>query len=400
MRPGSKADSGGNARRIIVATVMVCHFIAAFAALGMPPFFALILDQSLHSEATYLAGWLYVVPTFFTAISCPWWGKLADKYGKKPLLLRAQLGLAGSFLLAGFAPDVWVFSIALVLQGLLGGTFSASNAYLATVENGAALTRSLTLMQWSARAALVIAPTGLGLLMMTVESPLALYRYLALLPLCAALLIWRLPVQQEQTAGKVQAQATCSVKEATSIQIYALQFAFIFAMVVTFPYFVPFMRSDAGAVSPALAGLLFGLPHLIYLLCAMPLSRYLGQGGLIVTLALSYLLLAASLLGQALTPALPAVAAWRVVMGLGMTAAYIGLHGLIAGLVNSGNAGSTFGWFESSSKWGAVGAGLVAGIAVQALDVRAPFFISALVMLMAACYLAGLTFYRLRPSNS
>ena len=400
MRPGSKPDSGGNARRIIVATVMVCHFIAAFAALGMPPFFALILDQSLHSEATYLAGWLYVVPTFFTAISSPWWGKLADKYGKKPLLLRAQLGLAGSFLLAGFAPDVWVFSIALVLQGLLGGTFSASNAYLATVENGAALTRSLTLMQWSARAALVIAPTGLGLLMMTVESPLALYRYLALLPLCAALLIWRLPVQQEQTAGKVQAQATCSVKEATSIQIYALQFAFIFAMVVTFPYFVPFMRSDAGAVSPALAGLLFGLPHLIYLLCAMPLSRYLGQGGLIVTLALSYLLLAASLLGQALTPALPAVAAWRVVMGLGMTAAYIGLHGLIAGLVNSGNAGSTFGWFESSSKWGAVGAGLVAGIAVQAFDVRAPFFISALVMLMAACYLAGLTFYRLRPSNS
>lgn len=400
MRPGPRPDSGGNARRIIVVTVMVCHFIAAFAALGMPPFFALILDQSLHSEATYLAGWLYVVPTFFTAISSPWWGKLADKYGKKPLLLRAQLGLAGSFLLAGFAPDVWVFSIALVLQGLLGGTFSASNAYLATVESGAALTRSLTLMQGSARAALVIAPTGLGLLMMTVESPLALYRYLALLPLCAALLIWRLPAQQAQTAGKVKEQATCSVKEATPIQIYALQFAFIFAMVVTFPYFVSFMRSDAGAVSPALAGLLFALPHLIYLLCAMPLSRYLGQGGLIVTLALSYLLLAASLLGQALTPALPAVAAWRVVMGLGMTAAYIGLHGLIAGLVNSGNAGSTFGWFESSSKWGAVGAGLVAGIAVQALDVRAPFFIGALVMLTAACYLAGLTFYRLRPSNS
>ncbi|MDP1678748.1 MAG: MFS transporter, partial [Candidatus Nitrotoga sp.] len=68
-----------NERRRIVATIMVCHFIAAFAALGMPPFFALILNKSLHSEATYLAGWLYVMPTFFTAISSPWWGKLADK---------------------------------------------------------------------------------------------------------------------------------------------------------------------------------------------------------------------------------------------------------------------------------------------------------------------------------
>lgn len=389
-----------SSHRFIISTIMVCHFIAAFAALGMPPFFALIIDKSLHSEAAFLAGWLYVVPTFFTAISSPWWGKLADKYGKKPLLLRAQLGLAGSFLLAGFAPNIWVFFVALVLQGLLGGTFSASNAYLATVASGPALTRSLTLMQWSARAALVIAPTGLGLLMMAVESPLALYRYLALLPLCAAVFIWRLPAQKPQAAGKVPAQAKGRATEATPIQIYALQFAFIFATVVTFPYFVPFIRSDAGAVSPALAGLLFGLPHLMYLLCAMPLSHYLGQGALITTLALAYLLLAASLLGQALAPALPAVAAWRVVMGLGMTAAYIGLHALIAGLVNSGNAGSTFGWFESSSKWGAVGAGLIAGIAVQALDVRAPFFIGALVMFTAGCYLAGLTFYRLRPSNS
>lgn len=389
-----------DARRSIVATIMACHFIAAFAALGMPPFFALILDKSLHSEATFLAGWLYVVPTFFTAISSPWWGKLADKYGKKPLLLRAQLGLAGSFLVAGFAPNIWVFFIALLFQGLFGGTFAASNAYLATVASGAALTRSLTLMQWSARAALVIAPIGLGWLMMTVDSPLVLYRYLALLPLCAAGFIWRLPAQQTQAAGKVPAAAKSRATAATPIQIFALQFAFVFAMVVTFPYFVPFIQSNTGAVSPALAGLLFGLPHLMYLLCAMPLSRTLGQDGLIGTLALSYLLLAASLLGQALMPALPAVAAWRVVMGLGMTAAYIGLHALIAGLVNSANAGSTFGWFESSAKWGAVGAGLIAGIAVQAFDVRAPFFIAALVMLLAACYLASLTFFSLRPSNS
>lgn len=389
-----------DSRRFIVGTIMGCHFIAAFAALGIPPFFALILDKSLHSDAVYLAGWLYVVPTFFTAISSPWWGRLADRYGKKPLLLRAQLGLTGSFLLAGFAPNVWVFFIALLLQGLLGGTFSASNAYLATVVNGAALTRSLTLMQWSARAALVIAPTGLGLLMVTVESPLALYRYLALLPLCAAVCIWRLPAQQAEAIRHTPAQAKGKAIEATPPQIYALQFAFVFAMVMTFPYFVPFIRSDAGVASPALAGLLFGLPHVVYLLCAMPLSRYLGQGALMLTLAMSYLLLAASLAGQALAPALPAVVAWRVVMGLGMTAGYIGLHALITGLVNSGNAGTTFGWFESSAKWGAVAAGLIAGIAVQALDVRAPFFIGALVMFIAGGYLTGLTFYRHRLGNS
>lgn len=386
-------------RRLVIGTIMAGHFIAAFVALGMPPFFALILEKSLHSDAVYLAGWLYVVPTFCTAISSPWWGKLADRFGKKPLLLRAQLGLAGSFLLAGFAPNTWVFFIALLLQGLLGGTFSASNAYLATVVSGAELTRSLTLMQWSARAALVVAPTGLGMLMMTVESPLILYRYLALLPLCAAALIWRLPARQTQNAGKAPPAASGKTAEATPRQIYALQFAFVFATVITFPYFVPFIQSAGAAMSPALAGILFGLPHLMYLLCAVPLSRHLGKDSLVRSLALSFLALAVSLLGQALAPSLPAITAWRIVMGLAMTAGFIGLHALIAAIVHDGNAGTTFGWFESSSKWGAVAAGLAAGVAVQAADVRAPFFIGALAMLVAGGYLAGLTLHRLRLSN-
>ncbi len=385
-------------RRRIVATIMVCHFIAAFAALGMPPFFALILDKSLHSEAVYLAGWLYVVPTFFTAMSSPWWGRMADKYGKKPLLMRAQLGLAASFLLAGFAPNAGVFVIALALQGLLGGTFAASNAYLATVVSGPALIQGLTLMQWSARAALVIAPAGIGLLM-TMESPLELYRYLALLPLIAALFIGRLPACQVQAVTPASKQRKAEAIQATSRQVHALQFAFVFATVITFPYFIPFIQAGPGSVTPALAGLLFGLPHLVYLLCAVPLSRHLGQRDLVFMLLLAYLLLATALLGQALFPLLPDIAVWRAVMGFGMTLGFIGLHALIARIVSSGNAGRTFGWFESNTKWGAVLAGLIAGIGVQALDLRAPFFIGALTMLAASGYLARLVFHRSRLRN-
>lgn len=387
-------------QRMVIGTIMGCHFIAAFAALGMPPFFALILDKSLHSDAVYIAGWLYVVPTFFTAISSSWWGKLADKYGKKPLLLRAQIGLAASFLLAGFSPNTLVFLIALVLQGLLGGTFSASSAYLSTIVSGTALIRSLTLMQWSARAALVIAPVTLGWMMVSVDSPLVLYRYLALLPICAAVLIWRLPEQKAPEASKEPPQRADKVIEATPRQIYALQFAFVLATVMTFPYFVTYIQSYQAVFSPAIAGLLFGVPHLVYLLCAVPMSRFLGKSNLIQMLAVVYLLLAVSIFGQALASAWFSVTAWRIVMGLAMTASYIGLHALIAGVVHSSNAGATFGWFESASKWGGVVAGLAAGIAVEAVGVRAPFYIGALIMFIASCYLTCFKFYRLRLINS
>lgn len=386
--------------RRAVATIMVCHFVAAFAALGMPPFFALILEESLHSDATYLAGWLYIVPIFFTAVSSPWWGRLADRYGKKLLLMRAQLGLSASFLLAGFAPNVAVFALALALQGLLGGTFAASNAYLATVVSGAALSRSLDLMQWSARAALVAAPAGLGLLM-TVESPLVLYRYLALLPLVAALLIARLPSGHPQDAGAQPAtRARSGVPEARASQIYAMQFAFVFATVLTFPYFIPFAQAGFAPPSLAVAGLLFGIPHLVYLLCAVPLGRHIAQGRLLATLSLSFLVLAGALAAQALLPTLAGLTAARIAMGLGMTLGFVSLHMLIAAIVTRENAGRTFGWFESNAKWGAVGAGLIAGAAVQALDLRAPFFIGAFTLFAAGAYLAGVAFHRLAIRNS
>jgi MFS family permease len=406
-------------RRAVVGTVMACHFIASFAALGMPPFFALILARSLHSDAAWLAGWLYIVPTLFTALSSPWWGRLADRYGKKRLLLRAQLGLAASFALAGCATDVPTFAAALVLQGLLGGTFSASNAYLATVVSGAALMRSLTLMQWSARAALFVAPAALGLALPLaggpVDSPLALYRWLAVLPLAAALCIWRLPAV-EPPGGRATAPGTAPAPvnapvtapvsaprpepAATDRQLYALQWLFIFATVLTFPYFVPWLHGS-GAGTVAQASLLFGLPHLVYLACALPLTRWLGRTRLLATLGWSFTLLAAALAAQpwAAGQGWQALAAWRLLMGLGMTAAYLALHGLIAARVASGNAGRTFGWFESSSKWGAVAAGAGAGALVQAAGMRAPFIAGGAAMAAAACVTAWIASSQFHLNN-
>lgn len=372
--------------RTVIPMVMVCHFIAAFAALGMPPFFALILEDSLHSDATYLAGWFYVVPTFFAALSSPWWGKLADRFGKKPLLIRAQLGLSASFLLAGFAPNVWVFLLALVLQGALGGTFAASNAYIATVVNGSALTRSLTAMQWSARAALVAAPVCFGL-WIGAESPLVLYRYLALLPLVAAALMWGLPEFHSQHPPKKPNEPPEEMSEATPVQIYALQFAFVFATVITFPYFVSHVQQRFVELTAAQAGLLFGLPHFVYLAAAPLLSRWLVTRWRLITVGVAFAALTTSLFGQFATWELDWLVAWRIAMGIGMTAGFIGLHALMAGIVRSHSAGRTFGWFEGSSKWGAVGAGLVAGGAVLA-GPALPFLIGAIAAAMAAGYIA------------
>lgn len=386
------------AQRRMVMVVMFCHFIAAFAALGMPPFFALILSKSLHNSNAYLVGWFYVVPTFFTALSSPWWGLFADRIGKKISLLRAQLGLSASFLLAGYSNDTTAFFLALALQGMLGGTFAASNAYLATMSSGPALARSLTLMQGSARAALVVAPAVLGLFAASV-SPIELYRYLALLPLAAALLLWILPEPAQTAHDDYRPKNTAAGRPLLPANnVYMLQFAFVFATVATFPYFIPYAQG-LGSVSVELAGLLFGLPNLLYLVTAGVLTGRFGQRVSPAGPAWMFLLMAVALFGQAQTQSLAGLILWRTLMGLAMTGGFIVLHALMAALVREGNAGRTFGRLESGSKWGAVAAGLTAGAMVDGFGPQAPFLLGGGIMTAAAGWLAVSSFCRRHTEN-
>ena len=77
----------------LIYCVLLCHFIAAFSALGMPLFLPMVLPTlGAHIDANW-AGALFILPTFCTALAARFWGQFADKYGRRRSLLRAQLGL-------------------------------------------------------------------------------------------------------------------------------------------------------------------------------------------------------------------------------------------------------------------------------------------------------------------
>ncbi len=61
-------------------------------------------------------------------ISSPLWGLLADRMGRKPMVLRAMLGGAAIIALQGIAPNIYVFVVFRIIQGLLGGTVGAASA--------------------------------------------------------------------------------------------------------------------------------------------------------------------------------------------------------------------------------------------------------------------------------
>ncbi|TNE95375.1 MAG: MFS transporter [Gammaproteobacteria bacterium] len=366
----------------VLPVILLSHFIAALVALGMPPFFGLILTDTFAVEHTLWVGWFYVIPTVCTAVAAPFWGKMADRFGRRWSLLRAQVGLSVAFIVAGLAPDVITFAVALMVQGFLGGTFAASSAYLSTVARGQNLAESLNWMQGSARSAMILAPILLGFFITRVPAQ-HLYLYMAILPLISALLVWKL-APRDPVLGRPDGQKHAREKASASagwLRLRLLYFGFNFALVASFPYFIPWTQARTG-MTAAMAGVLYSLPHALYLLILVSPLRRSQCFGKPWVLPAGLALFALSYVIQATAGTTFTVLAGRWIMGLGMTTCLFALNAETASLTRMENAGQSFGVLDSAGKWAGVAAGVLAGVATGMSSQTAPFWLGAGVTLL------------------
>ncbi|WP_242705075.1 MULTISPECIES: MFS transporter [Streptomyces] len=383
-RTGTRAPAGLRTRQI--HAVAACYFVASFAALGLPPYLTAILPSLGDTEARW-AGLLYIVPTVFSALGAPLWGRLADRYGRKRLLLRAQLGLAVSFLLAGWADSLPAFTAALVLQGVLGGTFAASNGYLAAALDGHRLSWALTLMQGAARLALVAAPIVVGSLSPWV-SPHRQYALLAVLPLAAALMLAALPEPPRpapQAPGTPAAgEAEAAVPAARSPRaLYALEFAFVLATVISYPYLITLVGQRLPGLGPFASGVLFALPHMCYPLLARPVHTAVAHRPLLGAVS-GFALVAVALAGHWGAGTVLSFVALRLLLGAGMTLGLVSLSALAADACRGRGPGRMFGTLEFISKAGAVVAGAVAAVSNDVWGPAAPIVAGSAVAALTA----------------
>ncbi|AYQ92732.1 MFS transporter [Burkholderia gladioli] len=99
------------------------------------PFLPLYVEQlGVHSPAGIVqwSGVAFGATFFGTAITAPLWGRLADRYGRKPMLVRAALGMAVVMSLIGIAHSVAQLVTLRLAAGLIGGYASASIVMVGT----------------------------------------------------------------------------------------------------------------------------------------------------------------------------------------------------------------------------------------------------------------------------
>jgi len=73
-------------------------------------------------------------------IAAPFWGRLSDTIGRRPVLILSLFGAVLSYVWLGFATTLWMLFAARLMGGLMAGNISTAFAYIAditTVENRA-----------------------------------------------------------------------------------------------------------------------------------------------------------------------------------------------------------------------------------------------------------------------
>ena len=72
---------------------------------------------------------VYVGPMLGVALTSTFWGKVGDRFGHKPMMVRALLGLAITQLALAFTQDVWTILALRFLQGACAGYLAPAQAY-------------------------------------------------------------------------------------------------------------------------------------------------------------------------------------------------------------------------------------------------------------------------------
>lgn len=118
-------------RNIIVLSTTI--FLAAFSWNQIVPFLPLFLKElGVDRNLVQWSYGIFVAQALAGMIAQPFWGKIGDTVGRKPMVIRAGLCLTGIYLGMSFCNAPWQLAALRFLNGALTGFIPGSLALIAT----------------------------------------------------------------------------------------------------------------------------------------------------------------------------------------------------------------------------------------------------------------------------
>lgn len=139
---------------VLMATVFV-DMIGFTMVLPLLPFYA----TRLGADAS-LVGILIAAHPFAQLAVSPFWGRLSDRYGRRPLILAGLMASAAAYVLFGLAESLWLLFASRLVQGAGGGITGVVQAYVADSVGPEERTKALGWLTAATSAGVMIGPAS------------------------------------------------------------------------------------------------------------------------------------------------------------------------------------------------------------------------------------------------
>jgi DHA1 family multidrug resistance protein-like MFS transporter len=149
--------------------VLMCGNFLVMAGMTMIiPFLSLYLEKDLGLTDNHVigvwAGFIFAANFVTSFLFQPLWGKLADRYGRKLMLLRSGFGMSIVMVLMGFANAPWQLLALRMLNGIISGYTPAAVALVSATTPKERTGFAMGTLQSGGTAGTILGPFIGGLL--------------------------------------------------------------------------------------------------------------------------------------------------------------------------------------------------------------------------------------------
>ncbi len=308
-----------------LAVLWFAEFMAIFGFSFAFPFIPLYLRElGLHSQHD-LAVWSGLAggaSGFALAISSPIWGAIADRHGRKSMLVRAMIGGGITVLLTGFARGPTDLVVLRFLQGATSGTVAAATALVATGTPRRQVGWALGILSSSIALAGAIGPALGGIISSYAHQQRVLFIVGGIMLLVSTLpviLLVREPPLERRAAEARPAMSILRTSSAGTLGAIAVLLVAQALLQMSFSAFQPLVAlrllTHAGSDVNTLTGITFGAIGLASAIAAVLYSGAARRIGYLQVAIATSVLMGLAEVACGVVPSVPAIVVAGAVAG-------------------------------------------------------------------------------------
>lgn len=404
MRPGAKAPVAGaalgsapNWQRTLGALWLAQTLTIIGFSLRTPflPFFVAELGARNLEMQVLWAGAINAGGAAVMAITAPLWGALADRYGRKLMVLRAMVAGSLTIGLMALATSPWQLFVLRLVEGGFTGTVTASTTLAASTVPRERLGFGLGLMQMAVFSGSAVGPLIGGVLADQIGYRATFVLAGSLLLVSALLVAFLVEERFEppsrraghgETGGETWRLLLAPALLGIVVSLFALRAASM-ALQPIVPLLVAQLARGSSAVN-SLAGLAMGVSGMTSAVASVGLGRLSDRIGQRPLLIASGALAAATFLPLGLTTQVWQVIVLQALFGIASGGMLPTANALVARLTPEGRRGTIYGFTTAASSLGAFVGPLVGTALAAALGLHAPFLVIGLALAVTVAWVA------------